>query len=211
MEMDSANVAARPPARMIANGSRRYRDATATPRITPRTFTSPSWLPRMKSDRRPGWACFSASASSFTRRQNANLVAIRWASVVGRVPADMMVCVFGSAEEGFSPLRRCARRMSAPVIPSWSLSLADAVRSGDPEAALRAGIAAAQAKAPPLEIARAATLAYGESVDVANREPLRGLMALSAAVRLTRNAGPRLKALPVLRAIGLAAADSKVP
>ena len=101
--------------------------------------------------------------------------------------------------------------MSAPVIPSWSLSLADAVRSGDPEAALRAGIAAVQAKAPPLEIARAATLAYGESVDVANREPLRGLMALSAAVRLTRNVGPRLKALPVLRAIGLAAGDAKVP
>jgi len=38
MEIDSAKVAASPPARMIVMS----RDATATPRITPSTFTNPS-------------------------------------------------------------------------------------------------------------------------------------------------------------------------
>src|SRR2546425_1268888 len=63
-------------ARMIVIGSERFLDATATPRMTPNTLTSPSWLPRMKSDRRPGCACFSASASSSIFRQNAKRVAM---------------------------------------------------------------------------------------------------------------------------------------
>src|SRR2546425_603672 len=117
----------------------------------------------------------------------------------------------GSAEEGFSPLRRWAARMSAPLVPPWSVSLGGAIRSTDPEAALRAGLAAVDAKAAPLEIVRAAALTYGETIGVGTREPLRGMMALSAAVRIARNLSPRVKALPVLRAVALAAADPKVP
>src|SRR3989442_12682692 len=74
--MDSAKVAARPPARMIVIGSERFLDATATPRVTQYRLTSPSWHQRMKSDRRPGCACFPASASSSIFRQNAKRVAM---------------------------------------------------------------------------------------------------------------------------------------
>src|SRR2546427_696135 len=44
--------------------------------MTPRTLTRPSWLPRMKSERRPGCACFSARESSSIFRQNAKRVAM---------------------------------------------------------------------------------------------------------------------------------------
>src|SRR3972149_4530273 len=61
---------------MIAIGFGYLYEAIATPRMTPRTFTSPSWLPRMKSESRLGCACLSASASSLTLRQNAKRVAM---------------------------------------------------------------------------------------------------------------------------------------
>ena len=100
--------------------------------------------------------------------------------------------------------------MPASPAPAWSTALGDAIRGGDADGAMRAGLAAVEAKVAPVEIARPAALAYGESVDTAKREPLRGLLALSAAVRLSRTLGTRLKALPVLRALTLAAGDAKV-
>ena len=101
--------------------------------------------------------------------------------------------------------------MAAPAAPPWSSALADAIRSRDPEAALRAGLAAVDAKAPPLEIVRAAALPYAESVDASGGSPLRGLVGLSSGLRLARHLPPRLQALPVLRGLVLAAADPKLP
>jgi hypothetical protein len=93
----------------------------------------------------------------------------------------------------------------------WSASLVERIRLEDPDGALRAGLAAVEEKVPPLEIARSAALAYVETVDVSRGAPLRGLLALSAAVRLGRHLGPRLRALPVVRALSLAAAEEKLP
>src|SRR2546426_456362 len=113
-------------------------------------------------------------------------------------------------EEGFCGPGRWAARMAAPA-PKWSADLAEAIRSEDGDAALSAGLAAVDAKVPPIEVARTAALAYGESVDVSKGSPLRGLVGLSSSVRLARHLAPRLQALPVLRALPLAAADGKLP
>ncbi len=101
--------------------------------------------------------------------------------------------------------------MAAPATPAWSPALADAVRAGDPDATLAAGLRAVEAKASGVEIARAGALAYGLSVDVSAEYPPHGLLALSAAIRLARHLAPRLQALPVLLALVLAAADPKLP
>ena len=100
--------------------------------------------------------------------------------------------------------------MAAPA-PKWSADLAEAIRSEDGDTALSAGLAAVDAKVPPVEVARTAALAYGESVDVSKGSPLQGLVGLSSSVRLARHLAPRLQALPVLRALPLAAADGKLP
>jgi hypothetical protein len=55
MDMDSAPKAAKAATKKI----RTSLVAAAKPRRIPRTFTSPSWLPRMKLDRSVGRACFS--------------------------------------------------------------------------------------------------------------------------------------------------------
>ncbi|OGS50161.1 MAG: hypothetical protein A3K65_01670 [Euryarchaeota archaeon RBG_16_68_12] len=94
---------------------------------------------------------------------------------------------------------------------AWSPALGEAVRSVDAAGALRSGLAAADAGVPPLEIVRAAALAYAGSVDVSPEFPPHGMLALSAAARLTRHLPPRLQALPVLQALTLAAADAKLP
>ena len=101
--------------------------------------------------------------------------------------------------------------MASPAAPPWAAALADAVRSKDPDAALRAGLAAVDAKAPALEIARAAAVPWAESVDVSAGTPLRGLVGLSSGLRLSRHLAPRLQALPVLRGLSLAATDPKLP
>src|SRR3989442_11466334 len=97
------------------------------------------------------------------------------------------------------------------VAAPWSTELTSAIHAEDADAAMRAGLAAVGAKVAPTEIARSATLAYAESVDPAPGAPLRGLLALSSAVRLGRHLSPRQQSLPVLRALSLAAADKKLP
>ncbi len=74
-----------------------------------------------------------------------------------------------------------------------------------------AGLDAVDAGAPPLEIARAAALPYAECVDVSPEFPPHGIIALSAAVRLSRRLPPRLQPLPVLQALTLCAEDPKLP
>jgi len=102
------------------------------------------------------------------------------------------------------------RAVAAPAA-KWSTDLDEAIRSEDGDRALSAGLAAVDAKVPPIEVARVAALAYGESVDVSKGSLLRGLVGLSSGVRLARHLAPRLQALPVLRALPLAAADAKLP
>ena len=97
------------------------------------------------------------------------------------------------------------------VAAPWSTELTSAIHAEDADAAMRAGLAAVGAKVAPTEIARSATLAYAESVDAAPGAPLRGLLALSSAVRLARHLSPRQQSLPVLRAVALAALDGKLP
>ncbi len=99
--------------------------------------------------------------------------------------------------------------MASPA--AWSPALAGAVRASDPVGAMRAGLAAVDAGAPPLEIARSAALAYAESVDVSPDFPPHGIIVLSAATRLSRHLPPRLQALPVLQALTLAAEEAKLP
>ncbi len=100
--------------------------------------------------------------------------------------------------------------MASPVSP-WAAALGDAVRSEDSEGALKRGLHAVEAGAPPLEIARAGALAYASSVDVSPEYPPHGLLTLSAAVRLTRHLPLRLQTLPILQALTLAAEDRKLP
>src|SRR5207245_11621852 len=76
--------------------------------------------------------------------------------------------------------------------------------------ALRAGLSALDSKGSPTEIAWAAAVSYAESVDVSRGTPLRGLVALSSSVRLSRHLAPALQALPALRGLALAARDSKL-
>ncbi|TLZ64354.1 MAG: hypothetical protein E6K13_02770 [Methanobacteriota archaeon] len=97
------------------------------------------------------------------------------------------------------------------VAAPWAVALADAIHSEDAEAALRAGLSAVGAKVAPAEIVRLAALAYAEAIDASRGTSLRGLLALSSAVRLMRHLSPRIQPLPVLRAIALAAADKKLP
>jgi len=101
--------------------------------------------------------------------------------------------------------------MAAPAAPAWSSALADAIRAGDRDATLAAGLRAVEARAPHLEVARAGALAYASSVDVSPEYPPHGFLALSAAVRLARHLPPNLAPLPVLQALTLAAADGKLP
>ena len=101
--------------------------------------------------------------------------------------------------------------MATPVAATWSAGLAEAIRSEDPDAALRGGLSALDAKVPPIEVARAAALSYAEAVDLTKGTPLRGLVGLAAAVRLVRHLTPRLQPLPILRAVALAALDPKLP
>src|SRR5438093_1085987 len=100
--------------------------------------------------------------------------------------------------------------MAAPAAAKWSTDLADAIRSEDPDGTLHAGLSAIDAKVAPIEIVRAAALAYGESVDVAKGSPLRGLVGLTAGVRLARHLPPALQPLPLLRGLTLAATDTKL-
>ncbi len=102
-------------------------------------------------------------------------------------------------------------RMASPAAPAWSAAIADAVRSKDPDAALRAGLAAVDAKAPAVEIARAGALPWAEGVDVSAGAALRGLVGLTSGLRLSRHLAPRLQALPVLRGLCLAATDPRLP
>src|SRR5438309_6575838 len=44
---------------------RTSRVAADRPRMIPRTLTIPSWLPRMKSERTPGFGCDARSIASF--------------------------------------------------------------------------------------------------------------------------------------------------
>ena len=102
--------------------------------------------------------------------------------------------------------------MAAPAAAAkWSTDLADAIGSEDPDNALRAGLAAVDAKVAPIEIARAAALAYGESVDVAKGSPLPGFVGLTSSIRLSRHLAPGLQPLPVVRGLTLAAMDPKLP
>src|SRR2546422_1785278 len=124
----------------------------------------------MKSERRPGCACSSARASSFTLRQNAKRVDM---ACPGKLPEkshriNAFACtVLGpwlsrprGGEEGFSAALRWAARMATPAAAKWATDLADAIRSEDPDDARNAGLSAVDAKIGPLAITRHACRAY---------------------------------------------------
>src|SRR5436189_236644 len=137
---------------MIVRGFARFREATATPRMTPSTFTSPSWLPRMKSDRSPGCACFSAGASSLLEE------------------------------------------------------IEIAVGASRPRDAVDAAVKGFAAKAPALEVIRAA--ARGAAPRYDGLAP-RGLAVLAAAANLFPLTQPRFHPLLTLQGITFIASEKK--
>jgi len=85
-----------------------------------------------------------------------------------------------------------------------------AVRGQDPDGARRAAIGTLEAGTPWLEVARAAALAYGESVDVSPEFPPHGVMIASAAVRLARHLPPIAQPVPIIEAVAAMAAERKL-
>src|SRR3990170_65011 len=212
MLIDSANVAASPPARMIV----RSRDAMATPRMTPRTFTRPSWLPRMKSERIPGCRCCSSlRASSSSLRQNRSRVAI----------------VEPRAAKGLDGFDRCVDipggggRTVVPAVSSSLLSLFNDDKTTRDRRDSRPGSSPAakalsrprpsdRAMVSPDVAARLADLSAAIAASRADPASEAALAALQAgtppsAAGLLPVLPPKARPFPVLQAVALAASEPK--
>src|SRR3989454_11159236 len=98
--------------------------------------------------------------------------------------------------------------MAVAALPSLLTEVEAAVGASRPEA-VDAAAKAFRAKAPPLELVRAAArgvaLHYARASGVAPRS----LAILSAATNLTSGMQPRFQALPVLQAVSFAASEKK--
>src|SRR6266513_148821 len=133
----------------------------------------------MKSDRRPGCACFSARAASSIFRQNANRVAIEM-----------------------------PRPMTNPAASSLA-DLEAAVHRSNVDAAVRAAIEALRAKVSPIEVVRFAGRGFASSYDGASGVAPRGLVALSSAANLLPFLQAQFHPLPILQAVAFVASEKK--
>src|SRR5256884_8946744 len=98
--------------------------------------------------------------------------------------------------------------MAVAALPSLLTEVETAVgasRPGPVEAAIRAS----RAKAPPLELVRAAARGVALHYDRASGVAPRSLAILGAAANLTSVMEPRFQVLPVLQAIAYAASEKK--
>src|SRR2546426_7813282 len=100
--------------------------------------------------------------------------------------------------------------MAVAALPSLLTEVETAVGASRPDA-VAAAIKAFRAKAPPLELARAAARGVALHYDRASGVAPRSLAILSAASNLTSAMEPRFQVLPVLQAIAYAASEKKPP
>lgn len=98
--------------------------------------------------------------------------------------------------------------MAAAALPSLLTEVETAVGASRPEA-VDAAVKAFRAKAPPLELVRAAARGVATHYDRASGVGPRSLAILGAAANLTSVMEPRFQVLPVLQAIAYAAAEKK--
>ncbi len=98
--------------------------------------------------------------------------------------------------------------MAVAALPSLLTEVETAVGASRPEA-VDAAIKAFRAKAPPLELVRAAARGVALHYDRASGVAPRSLTILSAAANLTSVIEPRYQVLPVLQAIAYAASEKK--
>ncbi len=98
--------------------------------------------------------------------------------------------------------------MAVAALPSLLTEVEAAVGASRPEA-VDAAAKAFRAKAPPLELVRAAARGVALHYDRASGVAPRSLAILSAATNLTSVMEPRYQVLPVLQAIAYAASEKK--
>ncbi len=98
--------------------------------------------------------------------------------------------------------------MAVPGLSSLLTEVETAVGASRPEA-VDAAIKAFRAKAPPLELARAAARGVATHYDPASGVAPRSLAILGAASNLTSVMEPRFQVLPVLQAIAYAASERR--
>ncbi|TMA01289.1 MAG: hypothetical protein E6J97_02970, partial [Methanobacteriota archaeon] len=98
--------------------------------------------------------------------------------------------------------------MAVAALPSLLTEVETAVGASRPEA-VEAAIKAFRAKAPPLELVRAAARGVALHYDRASGVAPRSLAILGAAANLTTVMEPRYQVLPVLQAIAYAASEKK--
>src|SRR5437667_5986856 len=98
--------------------------------------------------------------------------------------------------------------MAVAALPSLLTEVETAVGASRPDA-VDAAVKAFRAKAPPLELARAAARGVAAHYDPASGVAPRSLAILGAASNLTSVMEPRFQVLPVLQAIAYAASERK--
>src|SRR5881397_2606071 len=98
--------------------------------------------------------------------------------------------------------------MAVAALPSLLTEVETAVGASQPDA-VDAAVKAFRAKAPPLELARAAARGVATHCDPASGVAPRSLAILGAASNLTSVMEPRFQVLPVLQAIAYAASERK--
>ena len=98
--------------------------------------------------------------------------------------------------------------MAVAALPSLLTEVETAVGASRPDA-VDAAVKAFRAKAPPLELARAAARGVATHYDPASGVAPRSLAILGAASNLTSVMEPRFQVLPVLQAIAYAASERK--
>src|SRR5256884_1249173 len=98
--------------------------------------------------------------------------------------------------------------MAVAALPSVMTDVETAVGAARPEA-VDAAVKAFRAKAPPVELVRAAARGVALHYDRASGVAPRSLTILSAAANLTSVIEPRYQVLPVLQAIAYAASEKK--
>ncbi len=98
--------------------------------------------------------------------------------------------------------------MAVAALPSLLTEVETAVGASRPDA-VDAAVKAFRAKAPPLELVRAAARGVASHYDRASGVAPRSLAILGAAANLTPVMEPRFQVLPVLQAIAYAASEKK--
>src|SRR5256886_3933423 len=172
----------------------------------------------MKSERRPGCACFSASAASSIFRQNTKRVAIAGAGPMSH--SDLTVVLrrgigpWMGFESGRSRAKvflstpASARRMTDPSVSPLA-ELESAVQRSKSDRATAAALDAIRVKVPLMEVVRTAARAFVTHYDGASGVAPRSLVALSSAANLMGVMQPRFQPLPILQAVSFVAAAKK--